>query len=289
VVAPVKLSGTTAPGQAFESVIAIDETGIHEDRIPTVVSASFIDREQSVHIVKELLNVGAEPWLQKSTDLDIGDIHGFFRQTEIPTRARAAWGSPNPSQRALMSVEAIKEVVPAGVTHDGDMTNCLVILDGRVSNFGGEQNILRSRSEILDDYFENQNNVNIAFATLEKGDRTYPEVTVADCVCNVLRHRIEQEDAVELIDNVQRFDSSRSVPSVNFEDRIYELAPKGVAQKNTFESKVAAWMTGHRPSADTLGELSQRQFETLVENRIDDEDVSQYVINTRNQLGSQQA
>jgi len=289
VVAPVKLSGTTAPGQAFEAVIAIDETGIHEARIPTVVSASFIDREQSVHIVKELLTVGVEPWLQKSTDLDIGDICRFFRQTEIPTRARTAWGSPDRGQRALMAVEAIKEVVPAGVSHDGDTTDCLVILDGRASNFGGEQNILRSRSEILDDYFENQNNVNIAFATLENGDRTYPEVTVADCACNVIRHRIEQEDAVEPLDNVQRFDSSRSVPSVDFEDHMYELAPKGVAQKNTFESKVAAWLTGHRPSEKALGELSQRQFETLIENRIDDEDVTQYVIDTGNQLGSQQA
>jgi uncharacterized protein YkwD len=83
--------------------------------------------------------------------------------------------------------------------------------------------------------------------------------------------------------------SSRSVPSVNFEGRIYELAPEGVAQKNTLESKVAAWLTGHHPSEDALGELSQRQFETLVENRIDDEDVSQYVIDTRNQLRSQQA
>jgi len=57
----------------------------------------------------------------------------------------------------------------------------------------------------------------------------------------------------------------------------------------TFESKVAAWLTGRRPSEDALGELSQRQFETLVEKYIDDEDVSQYVIETRNQLGSQQA
>jgi hypothetical protein len=283
------LSGTTASRQAFESVIAIDETGIHEERMPTVVSASFIDREQSVGIVKELLNAGAEPWLQKSTDLEIGEVYGFFRQTEILTRARAAWGSPNRGQRALMAVEAIKEVVSAGVSHDGDTTDCLVILDGRVSNFGGRQNILRSRSEILDDYFENQNNVSIAFATLEKGDRTYPEVTVADCACNVFRHRIEQEDAIEPIDNVQRFDTSRAVPSVNFEDRIYELAPKGVAQKNTFESKVAAWLTGYRPSEEALGEVSQRQFETLVEKHIDDKDVSEYVIGTRNQLGSQQA
>jgi len=289
VVAPVKLSGTTASGQAFESVIAIDETGIHENRMPTVVSASFIDRKQSVHVVKELLNAGVEPWLQKSTDLDVGDLYRFFRQTEIPTRARAAWGTLNRGQRALMAVEAIKAVVPAGVSHDGDTTNCLVILDGRVSNFGGKQNILRSRSEVLDDYFENQNNVNIAFATLEKGDRTYPEVTVADCACNVFRYRIEQGDAVERIDHVQRFDSSRSVPSVDFEGRIYELAPKGVAQKSTFESKVAAWLTGHRPSEDALGELSQQQFETLVKNRIDDEDVSQYIIDTGNQLGSQQA
>lgn len=288
-VAPVKLSGTTAPRQAFELVIPVDETGIHEDRIPTVVSASFINREQSIDIVKELLNAGTKPWLQKSTDLGINDIYRFFRQTNVPTRARATWGSPNHGQRALMAVEAIKEVVPAGVSHDGDTTNCLVILDGRVSNFGGKQNILRSRSEILDNYFENQNNVNIAFATLEKGDRTYPEVTVADCACNVFCHRIEQGDTVERVDNVQRFDSSRSVPSVNFEDRIYELAPKGVAQENTFESKVAAWLTGHRPSEEALGELSQQQFETLIESRIDDEDVSQYVIDTRNQLGSQQA
>jgi hypothetical protein len=270
-------------------VIAIDETGIHEDRIPTVVSASLIEREQSVQIVHKLLNAGAKPWLQKSTDLDTNNIYRFFRRTEIPTQAQAAWGSPNRGQRALMAVEAIKEVVPPGVSHDGDTTNCLVILDGRVSNFGGKENILRSRSEILDDYFENQNNVNIAFATLEKGDRTYPEITVADCACNVFRHRIKQEEEMKSIDKVQRFDKSRSVPSVDSEDRIYQLAPKGVAQKNTFESKVAAWLTGHRPSEDTLGELSQRQFENLVENHIDDKDVSQYVISTRNQLGSQQA
>ena len=105
---------------------------------------------------------------------------------------------------------------------------------------------------------------------------------MADCACNVFRHRIEQEDTIERVDNVQRFDSSRSVPSVNFEDRIYQLAPKGVDQENTFESKVAAWLTGHRPSENALGELSQQQFETLVESRIDDEGVSQYVINTRN-------
>lgn len=70
---------------------------------------------------------------------------------------------------------------------------------------------------------------------------------------------------------------------------MYELAPKGVAQKNTFESKVAAWLTGYRPSEEALGEVSQRQFETLVEKHIDDKDVSEYVIDTRNQLGSQQA
>ena len=279
----------TAPGQAFESVITIDETGIHEDRIPTVVSASFIDRAQSVQIVKELLNAGVEPWLQKSADLDIDDIYRFFEQTEIPTRARAAWGSPNRGQRALMAVEAVKDLVSAGVSDGGDTTNCLVILDGRVSNFGGKQTILRSRTEILDDYFESQNNVTIAFATLEKGDRTYPEVTVADFACNVFRHRMEQAEAVELINNVQRFDTSRSVPSVDFEDRIYQLAPKGVAQKNTFKSKVAAWLTGHRPAEDALGKVSERHFETLVGNRIDDEALAQYVIDTRNQLGSQQA
>lgn len=127
------------------------------------------------------------------------------------------------------------------------------------------------------------------FATLENGDRTYPEVTAADCACNIFRYQIEQKGAIEPVDNVQRFDRSRSVPSVSFEDRVYKLAPKGVAQRNTFESKVAAWLTGRRPSEEALGELSQRQFVNLVERHIDDEDVTQYVISTRNQLGSQQA
>lgn len=288
-VAPVRLSGTTAQRQAFESIIAIDETGIHDDEIPTVVSASLIHRDQSVHTVKQLLDAGAEPWLQKSADLDINEIYRFFDRTSIPAFARASWESPTRAQRALMAVEAVKEVVPAGVSQGGDTTNCLVILDGRTSNFGGKGNILRSRAEILDDYFETQNNVNIAFATLEKGDKRYPEITAADFACNVFRDRIEQVQTIGQVDNVQRFDISRSVPSVEFEDRIYELAPKGVAQKNTFESKVAAWLTGHRPSEEALGELSQRQFENLVENHIPDEDVSQYIIDTRNQLGSQQA
>jgi hypothetical protein len=68
-----------------------------------------------------------------------------------------------------------------------------------------------------------------------------------------------------------------------------KLAPEGVAQKSTFEAKVAAWLKGHRPSEDAFGELSQRQFENLVENRIADEDVSQYAVDTRDHLGSQQA
>ena len=288
-VAPVKLSGTIVSRQAFDSVIAIDETGIHEDSIPTVVSASFIDREQSVHIVKELINAGADPWIQKSKDLDIGDIHSFFKRTEIPTRAKATHESISSSQRALMAVEATKEVVSTSTSPDDDVTNCLVILDGRVSNFGGEKNILRSQSEILDDYFESQNNVNIFFSTLEKGDKTYPELTVADCACNVFSHQIEHRPPIESIDNVQRFDDSRSVPSVGFEGRIYKLAPKGVAQKDTFESKVAAWLTGCRPSEDQLSELSPQQFDDLVEKHIGDEDVSQYITDTRKQLGSQQA
>lgn len=288
-VAPVKLSGTTASTRAFNSVIGIDETGKDKDKKPTVVTASFTCRKQSVHIVKQLLDSGAKPWLQKSTDLDMDDICRFFKQVEIPTRAQAVWGTPNASQRALMAVEAIKEVIPAGVSHDAETTDCLVMLDGRVSNFGGRQAILRSQSEILDDYFQNQNSVNIAFAPIVKGDKTYPEITVADFACKVFRSRIEQTEAIEQVDYVQRFDNSRSVPSGGSEDRIHKIAAKGVAQRNTFESKVAVWLTGHRPSEEALGELSQQQFETLIKNHIEDEDVSEYIIETRNRLGSQQA
>jgi hypothetical protein len=289
VVKPVKLSGTTAPGQTFESLIAIDETGTHNERIPTVVAASFITRRQSEDIVKTLIENGAEPWLQKSTDLDTDDIYDFFNATSIPTFARASWESPTRGQRALMSMEATKDVIPAGLTREEDITSCLILLDGRVSNYGGRENLLRSRTEILDDYFEDQHGVNIAIATLEKADKQYPEVTAADCACKVFRDRIENGTSIESLDNIQRFDTARSVPSVSFDDRIYELAPKGVVEEDTFESKVAAWIDGRRPSAIALGEMAPHQFERLVTDHISDEDISQYIIATRKRLGSQQA
>lgn len=188
-----------------------------------------------------------------------------------------------------MGIEATKDVIPEGVAQNEGKTNCLLLLDGRVSNFGGRENILQSRTEILDAYFEDQHNVNVSIATLEKADKQYPEVTAADCACNVFRDRIENGESIEALEHIQRFDTSRSVPSVDFDDRIYELAPKGVAQENTFESKVAAWLTGHRPSETALGEIAPQQFENLVTRHIDDIDVSQYVIDTRERLGSQQA
>lgn len=44
----------------------------------------------------------------------------------------------------------------------------------------------------------------------------------------------------------------------------------------------------HNRERDALGELSRQQFETRVKNRTDDEEVSQYGIETSNQPGSQQ-
>lgn len=287
-VSDLRLSGVVDSEKTFESLIAIDETGVHSSSIPTVVAASFIVRRRSEDIVRNLIDSGAKPWLQKSSDLGTSEINNFFDSVTVPTRAQATWGSPTHSQRGLMAMEAVKDVIPIGDREYGSVENCLVLLDGSPSNFGGEDKLLQSRTEILDTYFEEKYGVSIEVATLERADRRYPEVTAADCACKIFQDRLQSGTSIEELLAIRRFDASRSVPAVEYDDRIYKLAPQGVSTEDSFVSKVAAWISGKRASRSQLGDVTKGQFDALVQGSLTDEDVSQYITETERQLRSQQ-
>lgn len=287
-VKPVRLSGVVEQRE-FESIIAVDETGVHTNQIPTVVAASFINRSQSEKVVKQLIDADIQPWFNKSADLDLDTVYDFFHEATIYTAARATQNPHNSSQRGLMAIEAAKEVIQVAKNEIQGNQDCLILLDGKASNYGGEKNLLRSHEEILDSYFQQQNGVNISLATIQHGDRRYPEITVADCACNIIRNKIESEQIIENLEHVQRFDVSRSVPSVEFNGSVYRLAPKGVQQTDEFESKVAAWIEGKRPHAEKMGDISAGQLQRIITQEIDDDDICRYISEMSNQLGSQQA
>lgn len=266
----------------------VDETGVHTEQVPTVVAASFIHRSQSERIVKSLIEADIQPWIDKSADLQLNNIRDFFNKRTIHVAAQATQNPHSRSQRGLMAMEAAKKVIQIAKNETQEDQDCLILLDGKASNYGGEINLLRSREEIVDGYFQQQNGVNISLATIQHGDRRYPEITVADCACNVIRNKIENGPAIEELNYTRRFDTSRSVPSVEFDGSVYRLAPKGVQQTDEFESKVAAWIEGRRPHAEKMGDISTGQLSKIVSQGLDDDDVCRYISEMSDQLGSQQ-
>lgn len=274
------LAGTPQAEQTFESLVAIDETGVGNSGGPTVVAACFLHRGASEATVRALLDCGVKPWFQKSSDLESHTLEQFFEELSIPTRAQATWGTPDHGQRGLMAIEAAKDVIPAGVGQYSSTENCLLLLDGRPSNYGGDTRLLQARNEILDQYFEDQHGLHIEVATLERADRRYPEMTTADCACKLISNRLTGESRIEDLDGVSRFDQSRSVPSVNDDGRVFELAPHGVARADAFRSKVAAWVKGERPAESELGTVSPQELERLAERHLTDDVVTQYITDT---------
>jgi len=184
-------------------------------------------------------------------------------------------------------MEASKQVVAEVESFESETESCLMLLDGRPSNYGGRRRLLQSRAEVIDDYFETKHDVDIEIATLPHGDVRYPELTVADCVCRAIRASIESGVSIEQTAGVERFDGSRGVPSVDSVGRVYELAPQGIAEEgDDFVPKVATWLYGKRPSTTEVGEIASEQFRKLIRESVSDERVRKYVLDTEERLRS---
>ena len=284
----VQIAETPGTTRRFDLLVTVDESGIHDSSTPTVVSASFSPRFQAEVILQVLIENEITPFVQKGTDLSATQIRTVLNDLSIPVTAMGTWENVSASTRGVVTVEAIKRVVQQASTPD-ERSDCLVILDGAPSNYGGKRSILKSKTEILDSYFENQNNVSVSIATLPKADRRYPEVTITDLACRSFVNRVEQTGSIPPVDAVVRFDPSRSVPSVEYSDEnVYSLASTGVSDDTTVRSSVVAWCRGTAPSVDAVGTADAQSYEQIVQASIDKRAVRQYLLQ-QGQPGSQQA
>jgi len=153
----------------------------------------------------------------------------------------------------------------------------LVLFDGSPSNYGNEQSILNCYEEITDGYFQNKNNVNIELATLETGDKRYPEVTVADCGCRLFVERVGDEGHFEAVERLERFDTNRSVPSVGAEGQVHRLAGQGTSEEDTVKARTVAWTKGGRPATEIVGE-ADKQLETVLQNKLKNDSLVEQVL-----------
>lgn len=162
-------------------------------RYPTVVSAVCVGRSQSEALVRTLIEHGVDPIVEKSSDSSPTQISAVLDDLHVSVWSVATWTGVPSSARGLIAIEAVKNAIERASTPSDDRRNCLILLDGRALNYGNEPSILRSKTEILDSYFEKQNGVAVSVATLERADRRYPEVTIADFVCRHCVDRIDRD------------------------------------------------------------------------------------------------
>lgn len=288
VVDPVTLSGETPPGRTYREIVAVDESGQDSSNTPTVVTAVYVSRDDAERLALKLCENGIFPWKQKSKDVSGNTISKFFTNVSVSRSGMASRANPGPSQRAVMAFECIKEVITDHRSETADQANCLVLLDGRPSNYGGEKALLNCRKEIVDDYFQSKYNLDVEIATLETADKRYPEITVADCACREYIDAVGREGYVEAVDGLSRLDSKRSVPSVDADGRVNQLAGEGTSAVDTVAARVVAWATGSRPAEQQIGERD-RHLARALDDKLSNDELTAKILSEGNQPGSQQA
>ena len=282
---PVTLSGETSPERTYSEIVAVDESGLHSRDVPTILTAVYVARNGAERLALKLCECGIFPWKQKSKDVSNETIAAFFEDVSVSPSGVASRANPGPSQRAVMAFEAVKAVIRDHRAEHSGTTNCLVLFDGQPSNYGGEEALLNCLDEILDDYFQSKHSVNVDIATLETADKRYPEVTIADCACKLYTDAVVQQ-GVEAASRLCWFDSSRSVPSVDADGRVYQLAGAGTSDVDTVAARAVAWATGRRPTDQVIGERD-KQLHRTVETKLDNDRLAHQILAESNQPGSQ--
>ena len=284
----IELSKATGVSRRFDLLVAVDEAGIRNGTNPTAVSAVFVDRSQSEAVGRTLIEHAVNPILEKSSDVSTEQITSVLDDLGLPFWSMATWTNVSSSQRGLIAIEAAKRAIQRESPSSDGGRNCLILLDGRCLNCGNDPSILRSKTEILDSYFEERNGVDVFVATLEKADTRYPEVTIADFACRQCIDRVERTGRIESVTSTSRFDASRSVPSTEYDsESVHSLAGVGVSDETTFRSEVVAWCRGRKPSKATVGE-SDQNYARVVDAFVDNPVVAQYFLE-QSRPGSQQA
>lgn len=285
---PVTLSGETPPGRTYPEIVAVDESGQGSSDTPTVVTAVYVSRDDAERLALKLCENRIFPWKQKSKDVSDEVISEFFTSVSVSRSGMASRVNPGPSQRAIMAFESVKEVITDHRGEDAEQANCLVLLDGRPSNYGGEKALLNCRKEIVDDYFQSKCNLDVEMATLETADKRYPEVTVADCACRDYIDAVGREGYIEAVDGLSRLDSKRSVPSVDADGRVNRLAGEGTSAVDTVAARAVAWATGSRPAEQQIGERD-RQLVRALDDKLTNDELTSEILSEGNQPGSRQA
>ena len=286
-VGSVTLSGETRPKQTYSNLVAVDESGQHSSDVPTVVAAVYVSRSNAEKLAVDLCESGIFPWNKKSKDVSSETIYKFFDSSQVKPCGMMSYSHPSSSQRALMAFESVKQAIKRTRNQGDQEADCLVLLDGQASNYGGEKPVLRCYNEILDDYFQNKYNLSTEVAVLETADKRYPEVTTADCACRKYINDIRKYGDIREIRGLSRFNSDRGVPQVEFKGQIRQVSGEGTSNTDTVAARAVAWAKGGRPAEDMIGDLDQN-LRRVVNNRIESNELAERILSESNRPGSQQ-
>ena len=286
----VDSSGTEENRQNAYHVVGVDESGNHADA-PFVMVAVQCPRSHGEKLAEWLIQLGLQPWKSKSSSTpegmsnstlsrQVGELIHKINDSDVVTwHGVAGWGNYNKDQRgATACIVASKTITnsfedsssecqfegPAVLLHDG----------GKM--YGKDQITLRRYASRQFGRGFNDRFVPVYVSNIQKGDKTYPEITAADYIAGLINAEITEKGLGEIdIDRVNRIDnswrSSNETPAA-----LYNLRTRDRSRQKTKEERVAAWIEGRRPpESDSWGE---GPVESLLD-RLDSDTVREYILN----------
>lgn len=275
---------TQPPVQHAEHIVGVDESGNHHEG-PFVMTAVQCPRSEGELLAELLITHGLEPWKSKSSSTPPGmsstelsesvdQLLGDLKDTSITWHTVAGWGNYTAGKRAATScITASKALTGGGGSLPDYEGAAAFIHDGGARMYGNRQELLRKAfTRQFTGFGERLTPVYVT--QLERGDRTYPELTAADYISGYLRTRIRDHGIDGIRHPVQRIDDSWNTSDDPLAT-LYSLRVRNRRQSETKYDRVAAWIEGRRPApADTWGD---QPFESIVD-RIQSDVVKEYLL-----------
>lgn len=287
----VQVTDDSGQRKRLDHVVGVDESGNpNADGGPFLISAVQCPRTYGEALAEHLIDAGLNPWQNKSSSLSVSDrakatqderVESFISaisSTPITWCAAVGWDAYNVPKRAAIACTVTSKALTTPHSNripdfEGDTA---LIHDGDAKTYGDNQHYLRKQASAEFNPSFQSAICSVHVSSLPKADLTYPEVTAADYIAGYIRKKLANgETTVEqLSDQVLWVSSDWACEDVQ-PAPLYWLRTSGAKQSTPEQSRVIAWIEGRRPPKD--GVSSRRQFERVIENRLESEKLKEYL------------
>lgn len=288
---PVQVTDESGRRERLDHVVGVDESGNPDGNGgPFVIAAVQCPRSYGENLAEQLVEVGLNPWRNKSSSLSVSDEAGtkqdarvehfidVIASSPVTWCAAVGWEAYGVPKRAAIACTVTSKSL---TTPHSDETpsfegDTALIHDGDAKTYGDKQRYLRKQASAEFNPSFQSAICSVCVSSLIKADLTYPEVIAADYIAGYVRKKVANGEKTvnQLPDQVLWVSSEWACENAQ-PAPLYWLRTSGVKRTAPQQSRVIAWIEGRRPPKEGLA--SDREFRTIIGNRLESAPLQKYL------------